>query len=121
MTRIVVAGGRDFEDYQYLEESLDSLLSSIGDDIEIVSGHAKGADSLGERYANERGIPCKVMKADWKKYGKAAGIIRNQQMLDYASEATPFVVAFWDGLSKGTKDTIRRAVSRGIRLEVFRY
>ena len=55
MTRIIVAGGRDFEDYPYLCEKMDSVLQEIGDDIEIVSGHAKGADSLGERYGRSAG------------------------------------------------------------------
>ena len=121
MTRIIVAGGRDFEDYPYLCEKMDSVLQETGDDIEIVSGHAKGADSLGERYGRERGIPVVEFRADWKRYGRNVGPVRNQQMLDYAEEARPVVVAFWDGKSKGTGDTILRASRKGITLKVHPY
>ena len=121
MVRIIVAGGRRFNDYDYLRYMMDELIDGIYDTVEIISGHAKGADSLGERYANERGLKLSVFKADWKQYGKAAGIIRNQQMLDYAKEEFPIVAAFWDGESRGTKDMIERSRRAGANVMVFRY
>lgn len=121
MTRIIVAGGRDFDDYEYLCKELDGILDQIDGDKEIVSGTAKGADSLGTRYGKEHGIPVKEFKPNWRQYGRAAGIIRNQEMLDYASEETPLVVAFWDGQSKGTHDMIRKATHSHAELKVFRY
>ena len=121
MIRVVIAGSRGFNGYVYMKKSLDSLLEGENDQIEIVSGHAKGADSLGEQYAAEKGYKVAVFKPDWKRYGRGAGMIRNQEMLDYACKETPLVVAFWDGLSKGTQNMIRRATQKGVALRVFKY
>lgn len=118
MKRIVIAGSRGFEDYSLLEEKLDEILEAELEPVELVSGHAKGADLLAERYAEENDVPIHVIKPDWKTYGRAAGPIRNRQMLDYAREATPLVVAFWDGKSKGTKNTIDTASSLKIPVKV---
>lgn len=121
MKRIIVAGGRDFDNYPYMRRMLDRLLSADGEDAEIVSGHAKGADRLGERYAEERGLRLRVIPADWKSLGRLAGVFRNQRMLDYAMEETPVTVAFWDGVSRGTADMIRRSGKAGVRTIVFGY
>lgn len=121
ITRILIAGGRDFADYEMLSSVVSEFLSGHVGDVEIVSGHAKGADALGERYATEHGIPLVVMKAEWGKYGKAAGVIRNRQMLDYISLATPAVFAFWDGKSHGTKHTIETSRKMGIEPTVIYY
>lgn len=72
---------------------------------EIVSGGARGADSLAERYAQENDIQLTVFPAEWDKYGKSAGYRRNHQIIDYAD----VVLAFWDGQSKGTKHAIELA------------
>ncbi len=121
MKRVIVAGGRDFDNYAFLRERLDRLLAADGGEVEIVSGHAKGADRLGERYAEERSLRLRVMPADWRTLGRLAGVFRNQRMLDYAMEETPMVVAFWDGSSRGTADMIRRAGKAGVRTAVFGY
>jgi hypothetical protein len=71
-------------------------------DIEVVSGCARGADQLGERWADERGYPVKRFPADWHKHGKRAGYLRNEEMAGYATH----LVAFWDGRSRGTKHMI---------------
>ena len=118
MLRIVIAGSRSFDDYELLEVTLDDVIDSADDEVELVSGHAKGADLLAERYATENNMPIQVIKPDWKSYGRAAGPIRNRQMLDYAQEAAPLVVAFWDRKSKGTKNTIDTARSMGIPVKV---
>lgn len=121
MARIVIAGSRGFEDYEVLEQTLDHILDEQTDSIELVSGHAKGADLLTERYAKENGLPIHIIKPDWKAYGRAAGPIRNRQMLDYAMDESPLVVAFWDRKSKGTKNTIDTAKSLGIPVEIIHF
>ena len=120
--RYIVAGGVHFEDYETLKTTLDDLFKEIPkDELEVVSGHAKGADSLGERYAEEKGIRCTVFPADWKKYGRAAGPIRNKQMLEYATEQEAGLIAFWNGESKGTKNMISIAEKAGIEVKIVRY
>lgn len=105
--RVIIAGSRSFDDYKLLRESADRILLEYqNSEIEIVSGHARGADSLGEQYAKERGYRCSVFPAQWKQHGVRAGFLRNSQMISYASEKEPLVIAFWDGISHGTKDTI---------------
>jgi len=121
MVRMIVAGSRGFDDYGYLSEKLDGIIEEIHDEIEIVSGGAKGADSLGEQYAEERGIPVKQFAPDWKRFGKSAGFRRNREMLDYAKEEQTVVVAFWDGESKGTADTIKKARMDGVDTRIFFY
>ena len=117
---MIVCGGRDFADYSLFETSMDRLLSYY-ENIRLVSGHASGADSFAERYAAERRLEIEVFPAEWKKYGRAAGPIRNLAMLDYAKEAVPEVVAFWDGKSKGTKDMLKRAGDAGVKIHIFYY
>ena len=118
--RIIVAGGRDFNDTEYLSKSLDALLAEFID-VEIVSGHANGADKLAEEYANRLGIALKIFPADWKKYGRAAGPIRNREMLSYILDAKPVVAAFWDGHSKGTKNMIEQARKENVDCRIFMY
>lgn len=104
MLKLIVAGSRTFTDYTFLRDYLDRLLINVRKDseIEIVSGHARGADSLGERYAQERGYALKIFPAEWDTYGKLAGFRRNTQMAEYADA----LVAFHDGESRGTKHMI---------------
>ncbi len=114
--RIIVAGGRDFGDYSRMVEYLDMALSSVTVDC-IVSGCARGADSLGERYAAERGYSIVRYPADWAVHGKAAGPLRNRLMAANADA----LVAFWDGNSRGTADMIDVARAGGLRVRVVRY
>lgn len=115
---IIVAGGRDFNDYQYLKKT---LLDIVGDDtkyvFEIVSGTAKGADSLGEQFAHEHFVQLKRFPADWDTHGKSAGYIRNKQMSEYADAC----VIFWDGKSKGTNHMINLASEFGLPTLVKKY
>ena len=119
MMRIVIAGSRGFEDYALLEQTLEHILDKQIEPVELVSGHAKGADLLAERFAKENDLPIHIIKPDWKTYGRAAGPIRNRQMLNYVMEELSLVVAFWDGKSKGTKNTIDTAKSLGIPVEII--
>jgi len=115
--RLIVAGGREFNDYELLKEKLDNLLINNTDDVEIVSGKARGADSLGEKYAKEKGYPVKEFPAKWNEYGKRAGYLRNEEMALYATHC----VCFWDGKSKGTKHMIDLAKKSNLNLRVVSY
>lgn len=119
MTRIIVAGSRDFADKERLYKALDSHLAYINDGVEIVSGHCRGADILGEQYAREHNIPLIVFPADWDKYGKRAGYIRNKQMAEYASEENGVLIAFPIGESRGTKMMIKLARDYDIETDIY--
>ena len=114
--KIIVAGGRDFNDYELLKEKLNEI---VGDNsnIEIVSGMARGADLLGIKYANELGHPIKEFPAQWDKYGKSAGYRRNDEMAKYSDTC----VCFWDGKSKGTKHMIDISNKYKLKTFVFNY
>ena len=71
--RVIVAGGRDFNDYDFLSNTLDKLFSNLHDDVIILCGKARGADALGEKYANDHGYQVDYYPADWDRYGKSAG------------------------------------------------
>lgn len=117
--KVIIAGGREFDDYGLLRQTCDRMLSQKHQthDIVIISGTARGADTLGERYAQERGYSIEQYPADWEHEGKAAGFIRNAQMASVADA----LIAFWDGQSKGTAHMIREVNSRGLVSRVVRY
>lgn len=114
--KVVVAGGRDFQNYSLLKAVLDWLVPLEGV-TEIVSGTARGADSLGERYAKESNLDLKQFPANWNAHGKSAGYLRNSEMADYADA----VLIFWDGKSRGTGHMIELAKKKGRPLIVFDY
>jgi hypothetical protein len=111
--KLIVAGSREFGNYQLLTKHLDEINSKYGI-TEIVSGTAKGADSLGELYAKIHNIPIKRFPADWNKYGRSAGYIRNKDMAHYADAC----ICFWVNKSKGTGHMINLAKEYKIRLRV---
>ena len=98
--KVAVIGSRTFSDYKLVKETLSTINITL-----LVSGGAMGADSLGEQYANLNKIPTKIFYPDWKKYGKKAGFIRNSDII----KESEMVIAFWDGKSKGTLDSIKKA------------
>lgn len=103
--RVLVCGGRDFDNEALMKFGF-LLLTSDGETItEMCHGGAKGADTLAGKYAEEHNIPCKVYPADWEKHGKKAGFIRNHEML--ISFDPDVVFAFPGG--KGTAHMIRIA------------
>lgn len=124
-SRIIICGGRHFEDYDRMESVMNEVISKIDpwrDVIEIVSGNCEGADQLGELFAKNHELPCKVFPAQWGKYGKAAGPIRNSEMIKYASEAEmPVVVAFRNPRTRGTNDTVKKATNKGFKVFVYDY
>ena len=105
--RVVIAGCRDYTNYEEAKVYIDFCLSNIRkvNDIIIISGCASGADAIGEQYAEENGFKVEKYPANWEKYGRSAGPIRNKQM----AEITDYVICFWDGKSKGTKSMIEFA------------
>ncbi len=117
--RVIIAGGRDFDDYGLLCESCDRLLAQKHQthSIVIVSGAARGADTLGERYAHERGYAVEQYPANWEQDGKAAGFIRNAQMASVADT----LIAFWDGHSRGTAHMINQARQKSIPYRIVKF
>lgn len=122
---IIICGGRHFENYQMLKSTVDKYLVDNGilhEDVEIVSGHCQGADMLGEKYAEECGCTLRVYSADWIKYGRAAGPIRNKQMVDYLTTTeNGLVVAFVSDNTRGTRNTIAQAQKSNIPTIVVHY
>lgn len=114
--KIIIAGTRDFNNYDVLKNICDTLFRGLHT-VEIVSGNCRGADMLGERYANENNIKLTKFPADWNTYGKRAGYIRNTEMALYSDA----LIAFWDNKSKGTKMMIDIARGQGLKVDVFDY
>jgi hypothetical protein len=100
---VAIVGSRNFNDYLLLQQVLDDfcLKNQVSG---FVSGGARGADKLAERYAMERKLPIEVLIPDWKT-GRSAGLARNTDIVAKADA----VITFWDGVSPGTRDTIRKA------------
>ena len=110
--KILVCGGRAFEDWRLLY----AILSDYdNEDISLISGGCSGADALAAQYAREHNIPLQEFLADWEAYGLAAGPIRNQEMLD---EGRPDLVIALPG-GRGTADMVRRAKRAGVTVRDF--
>jgi membrane-bound inhibitor of C-type lysozyme len=115
--KLIIAGSRNFTDYQKLKTECDQLLQKHKN-VEIVSGgHYKGADKLGIQYAHEKGFNLMKFPAEWNKFGKAAGPKRNKEMARYADA----LIVFWDGNSKGTKSMINLAKNEGLKIRIIFY
>ena len=138
MLKLIIAGGRDFKNYPLLQREVDNFIQYLmtngeiepSPEIEIVSGKQvtkpsytdrktwHGADYLGELYAESYNIPVKPFPADWNgKYGRGAGMIRNEQMAQYADAC----ICFWDGISRGTKNMIDNANKYNLVLRIINY
>ena len=117
--RVIIAGCRNFYNYVTLKERCEYYLQNKmkTHNVIIVSGHAPGADSLGEKFAADHNLQCELHPADWKHHGKAAGPIRNEEMAEIADA----LIAFWDGQSRGTKSMIGLAKRKGLKVEVVRF
>jgi predicted Rossmann fold nucleotide-binding protein DprA/Smf involved in DNA uptake len=114
--KVIIAGGRNFSNYKLLKDYCEIILDNYRE-IEIVSGGAKGADKFGELFASENNLVVNQFLPDWAKYGKAAGIKRNEYMAEYSD----MLIAFWDGKSIGTKNMINLAKSNGLKVSVCKY
>ena len=113
--RVVIAGSRNFNDYALFSSVVDTCLSRIRHeyDIIILSGHCSGADMMAERYAKENGLGLEVFPADWS-LGRKAGPLRNKQMVDIAD----YAIAFPSG-GRGTQSLINFAHQKGIPTKVY--
>ena len=113
--KTIIAGGRNITNPKVVSRAIKSAIASGLEVTEVVTGGAKGVDSIAHRMAVAGGIETKPFPADWDTHGKAAGPIRNRQMAEYADA----LIAVWDGESRGTGNMIDEAKARG--LEVFVY
>ena len=139
MLRIIIAGGRDFNNYDLMNKSIDDVLTKLSiknlstglgkspagylHNVQFISGTARGADTLGETIVAERGWRVLLFPADWDTYGKRAGYIRNEQMAKFAvsDESYGVLIAFWDGKSRGTKHMIDLAEKHGLEIFIISY
>lgn len=118
MLKVIIAGSRDWSPMlKEIDEAVDEILGWRGlgmDDLTIVSGTAAGADRAGESWARANLVPFKQFPAKWSEYGRAAGIIRNQEMADYADAA----IVFWKNQSSGSANMIANMVARDKQVHV---
>lgn len=117
--KLIVAGGRDFNDYALMEKLLNQLANEEYEkySVSIVSGMARGADALAARFAEENNIQLYEFPADWNQHGRGAGYVRNREMAVFADA----LVAFWDGESKGTANMIKTMHAMHKRTHVYYY
>lgn len=109
--KIAIVGSRNYP----VPEDVTDFVDHVTPDTAIISGGARGPDSWAVDRAKTRGLATKVFPADWNAHGKRAGFLRNQTIVDHAD----VVVAFWDGQSRGTADTIAKARAAGKHVEVI--
>lgn len=122
--RVIIAGSREFDNYPYLEYVLDHYFAEHVSDrsqVTIISGTARGADTMGERYALAHGIPLIRCPADWNRYGKSAGYRRNEEMaiLSMSDNCQGVLLAFWNGKSRGTRHMIDLAYKHGVAVYIY--
>jgi len=110
---LIIAGGREFDDYEYFCEVVDDYLNKNDSIHKIISGGARGVDTMARIYCEEKNIDFQEFPADWDTFGKGAGPIRNKKMAQVGTH----LLAFWDLQSRGTKHMIETA--RNLDLEVF--
>lgn len=114
MIRLIIAGSRSFSDYEFAKKMLDSMFYDRMPEM-VISGCARGADEIGQRWAKQKRVQVQRYAAQWRTYGKSAGMIRNEEM----AKASTHLVAFWDGESPGTKNMIERARKHGVNVTVI--
>lgn len=113
--RTIIAGWRGVSSYNIMLRAIDAIRPKWMPTV-VISGTAPGADRLGERWAIENGVPVERFPADWDRYGKRAGYLRNEQMGDHAEA----LLALWDGNSRGTKHMIDIANRKRLLIYVYR-
>lgn len=113
---IIICGSRGFDDYKRFQVEMDEFLHLRDkESVILVSGGARGADSMAKTYARKYDYKFEEVLPDWEGLGKKAGMVRNIQMLEVADT----VIAFWDGRSKGTAHMIKESMKRNIPLVVI--
>ena len=111
--KVIVAGSRDLLDYPLVKEAIERSGFTI---TELVSGGARGVDTLGEKWAKENNIPVKRFPANWNLHGRGAGPIRNREMAEYADACIALALC----AGPGTKNMIRTAESHKLLLYVHK-
>ena len=114
--KLAVIGSRGFCDYGLMKSYLDKI-HSVEPLTFIVSGGAKGADSLSEKWAKENNIPTMIFIPDWDKLGKSAGFIRNKDIISNCDK----VLCFWDGISKGTLSSINLSKKYNKKIKIINF
>lgn len=100
--KLAIIGSRNW----HSPEMVQSYIQTLPKDTVIISGHAQGVDRMAETFAREAGLEVISLPADWTTYGNKAGVVRNSKIVNFCDK----LVAFWDGVSKGTKDSIKKAM-----------
>jgi hypothetical protein len=113
--RAIVCGGRKYDDYLHVQLVLDRLKEALDDGhgkyLVIIEGGDDGADDLAHSWCISHSVVCETYSANWALYGKKAGPIRNEQMIEHGAD---LVIAFPGG--KGTQDMVRRAEAEGVKV-----
>lgn len=112
--KLAVAGYRGFTDYHLFKQHLVAFIEEHGEPVEIISGGAKGADAMAERYAKEENLPVVVLKPDWKTQGRKAAILRNTDIVARCTHLLAFPPRRFVPGSPGTNTSVAR--ERKIRL-----
>lgn len=112
--KTIIAGGRNINNAAFVEAAVKECGWKV---TEVVSGGARGVDGLGEEWAAKNSVPIKVFPANWKKLGKRAGYMRNQEMAAYANA----LILVWDGASKGSGHmlAIARLMARNRSFKIY--
>lgn len=108
---IAIIGSRNYSKPDLVR----AYVAQLPQDTTVVSGGAPGPDSEAEQAAKKRGLPTRIFRADWQRYGKSAGPRRNRQIVSNADR----LVAFWDGHSRGTAHSISEAKRQGKPVEII--
>ena len=115
---IAIIGGRDFNDFDLMKKTLVDFMGGNRTFLNaIVSGGAKGADTLAEKFADEIGVEKIIFRPNYEKYGRLAALQRNTEIIENAD----IVFAFWDGKSRGTHDSIKKAKKMDKIIHIIHY
>jgi len=114
--KVIIAGSRDITNYDVVRACIEDAINRTGWHVDtVLSGCARGVDRLGERWAELHGIPVERFPADWARYGRRAGYLRNEEMAKVADA----LIAIWDGVSPGTKHMIRLAFRQNLKFAIY--
>ena len=116
---LIVAGSRTMDDYSFVHKEIQKFIKSncFVKDISIISGHAKGVDLLGERFAKNNNLNLIILPARWEKFGKRAGYLRNRDMADLATHC----LVICENNSKGSRHMYNIAKSKGLITSIVEY